>query len=72
MRELIHLPVDSDLCETSYQWALSLLGEAPQRLRVSKEEDVHIDGIDTVVDPALTRWAWVLEGDTREVYSDGA
>ena len=74
VRKRIHLPVDSDLCLSSFQWAAELLGETPRRLRVSEDED-HAWKIGDVVidvDPTLKKWSWILEGETREVYSDGA
>ena len=73
-RERVHLPVDSDLSFSSLQWAAELLGETPCLLRVSPEEDHYqeIADLAVTVDPSLKRWSWVLEGSTREVYSDGA
>ena len=72
MKQRIKLPIDSDLCPMSLQWAVACLGEPPTLLRVSPQEDCEIADFPTQVDPSLTRWSWVVEGDTREVYSDGA
>ena len=74
MKERIRLPVDSALAQCSFDWAVELLGEAPLRLRVSLAGAPigSLDyGLEVTIDPSLSRWSWVLEGDTKEVYSDG-
>ncbi len=74
-RERVRLPTDADLALSSVQWAMDMLEEEPIRLRVSCEEDNAgwwRGACPVEVDPALTPFSWVLEGDTREVYSDGA
>ena len=71
MKQRIRLPVDSDLCHASFRWAVECLGEQPRLLRVSPEEDVDVADMATQIDHSLARFAWVVEGDTREVYSDG-
>lgn len=75
MRERIRLPTDSDLSHSSLMWACELLAETPKRLLVSPidaEFSQHIGDLDVVVDETLSCCSWLLEGETREVYSDGA
>jgi hypothetical protein len=70
----VNIPINGDLSVSMVRWAAEVLGETPELLRVSPEEDHarEIADIDIVIDPALSKWAWVLQGPTREVYSDGA
>lgn len=71
MKQRIRLPVDSDLCHASFRWAVECLKESPRLLRVSPQEDQDIADVPTRVDTSLSIYSWVVEGDTREVYSDG-
>lgn len=73
-RERIQLSVASDLSVTALQFAAALLGETPKLLYVSPEEDhaEEIGNVTVTVDTTLRKWAWLLVGETREVYSDGA
>lgn len=70
----VRLPTDSDLAFSSLHWACQLLGETPRLLWVSTYETVSglFGDIEIRVDDALPCCAWLLQGDTREVYSDGA
>ena len=75
MRERVGLPTDSDLSLCSFQWAVQILGERPERLRVSPiDKDIAgtLGDIEIVVDGSLPCCSWLLEGQSREVYSDGA
>ena len=75
MRERVGLPTNCDLSLVSFQWAIQILGERPERLCVSPiDKDIAgtFGDIEIVVDSSLSCCSWVLEGQSREVYSDGA
>lgn len=72
----LRLPTDSDLSMCSVQWAAELLGETPLRLWVTHEDDERarkvFGDLDIQIDETLECCAWVLEGETKEMYSAGA
>jgi hypothetical protein len=72
----IHLPVDSDLAWCSVRWAAQLLGETPQILWVTPEDDDLarrlFGDIEIGISECLPRFGWELVGATRSIYSDGA
>ena len=77
--ESCRLPTPSDICASSFRWALSVLHEPPVRLVVRPEDeayarravDVTADcDVELVVDASLPGEWWRVEGATRMVTSE--
>lgn len=75
-KPLLTLPIPSDLSVCAFQWAARLLGETPLKLWVTPEEHDaagRVFGDLTIsIDETLAPMAWMLEGPTKRVFSEGA
>lgn len=82
MRERVRLPIDCDMSQSSLQWAWTILREPPIAVVVHPCAK-HLAGsliyqlgwrhTEVFVDTDMTdEDSWVLRGETREVFSDGA
>lgn len=70
----VRLPVDSDFAAGSLLWAIDLLAEKPVVLWVTAIDYDAAKALfpEVAIDPALSCYSWRLEGETREVFSEGA